>query len=134
MRLIVSILALSLAAQPASAKPAGLVVNVGETWIFSVAHGQPAKFRKADVKAMPAAGEMKVSLSSLMGTTMTITNNSRFDYAYRATLMLPDGKTGATKSCAVPANGRLAIEHWSKTVAAIRLSDFKRAVAGSLCP
>ena len=134
MRLIGPILALLLAAQPALAKPSGLVVKMGETWIFSVAHGQPAKARRAAVKAMPAAGEMKVSLSALMGTTMTITNNGRFDYAYRATLILPDGKTGVTKSCAVPANGRLAMEHWSNTVAAIRLSDFKRAPAGSLCP
>lgn len=134
MRLIGPILALLLAAQPALAKPPGLVVKMGETWIFSVAHEQPAKARKATVKAMPAAGEMKVSLSSLMGTTMTITNNGRFDYSYRATLILPDGKTGATKSCAVPANGRFAMEHWSNTVAAIHLSDFKRAPAGSLCP
>ncbi|MCL6740936.1 hypothetical protein LZ518_07305 [Sphingomonas sp. RB56-2] len=134
MRLIGPILALMLAAQPALAKPPGLVVKMGETWIFSVAHGQPARARKAAVKAMPAAGEMKVSLSALMGTTMTITNNSRFDYAYKATLILPDGKAGAAKSCAVPANGKLAIEHWPKAVAAIRLGDFKRAPAGSLCP
>jgi len=65
---------------------------------------------------------------------MTLTNNSQFDYAYRATLLLPGGKTGPAKSCAVPANGRLAIEHWPRTVAAVRLSDFKPAPAGSLCP
>ena len=77
---------------------------------------------------------MLVTLRPLMGTTMTITNNSNYDYAYRATLILPDGKTGASKSCAVPANGKLAMEHWSKPVAAVRLSDFRRAPAGSLCP
>jgi hypothetical protein len=77
---------------------------------------------------------LKVSLSALMGTTMTVSNNSRFDYAYRATLVLPDGKAGPAKSCAVPANGRLAIEHWPQRVAAVRLSEFKPAPAGSLCP
>ena len=121
-----------LAASPAAAAP--LTVRVGETWIFAVAKGQPTKARKSDAKAGLAPGEMKVSLGSLMGTTMTIANNSKFDYAYRATLMLPGGKTGPAKSCAVPANGRLAMEHWAQKVAAVRLSDFKAAPAGSLCP
>ncbi len=121
-----------LAASPLSAKP--LSVRMGETWIFTLANGQPARPRQVDGKASPAPGEMKVSLQSLMGTTMTLTNNSRFDYSYRATLILPDGKAGPAKSCAVPANGRLAIEHWSSPVAAVRLSDFRPAPAGSLCP
>ena len=121
-----------LAATPVSAK--GLIVRMGETWLFTVAKGQPANARRVDAKAKPAAGEMKVSLSSLMGTTMTISSNSRFDYAYRATLVLPGGKTGPAKSCAVPANGRLAMEHWKQRIDAVRLSDFKPAPAGSLCP
>lgn len=121
-----------LAAAPVSAKP--LTVRVGETWIFSVSHGQPTKARKADARIAAKPGEMKVSLNALMGTTMTIANNSKSDYAYRATLVLPNGEPGPVKSCAVPANGRLAIEHWPRKVAAIRLSDFKAAPAGSLCP
>ncbi|MFL6773199.1 MAG: hypothetical protein ACJ8ET_05110, partial [Sphingomicrobium sp.] len=103
-------------------------------WVFTVAKGQPVKVRKAVADAKPAPGQMKVSLSSLMGTTMTIANNSRFDYAYRAALVLADGRIGPAKSCAVPANGRLAIEHWPQRVTAVRLSDFKPAPAGSLCP
>ena len=121
-----------LAASPVAAEP--LTVRVGETWIFAIADGQPAKARKADSRAKPGGGEMKVTLSPLMGTTMTISNNSRFDYAYRATLVLPGGKAGPAKSCAVPANGRLAMEHWNQRVAAVRLSDFRQAPAGSLCP
>ena len=121
-----------LSASPLSAK--GLTVHMGETWIFAVAHGQPVKARKVYAKIAPSPGELKVSLSSLMGTTMTIANNSKHDYAYRATLVLADGKTGSAKSCAVPANGRLAIEHWTQKVSAIRLGDFKPAPAGSLCP
>jgi len=120
------------AAAPVAAKP--LTVRMGETWLFTVAHGQPAGARMVTATAKPAAGQIKVSVQPLMGTTMTLTNNSQFDYAYRATLLLPGGKTGPAKSCAVPANGRLAIEHWPRTVAAVRLSDFKPAPAGSLCP
>ena len=121
-----------LAASPVAAGP--LTVRMGETWVFTVTNGQPAKARRAEARMSPKAGEMKVSLSPLMGTTMTISNNSRFDYAYRATLFLPGGKTGPAKSCAVPAHGRLAMEHWKQRVAAVRLSDFKPAPAGSLCP
>ena len=121
-----------VSASPVAAKP--LTVHMGETWIFGVAKGQPTKPRKVDGKVAPARGEMKVTLQPMMGTTMTVSNNSKFDYAYRATLVLPDGKSGPAKSCAVPANGRLAIEHWPNRVAAVRLSDFKRAPAGSLCP
>ena len=121
-----------LVAAPAAAKP--LTVSMGETWVFAIANGEPARARKVDSKALPIAGEMKVSLSALMGTTMTISNNSKFDYSYRATLILPGGKAGPAKSCAVPANGRLAMEHWKQRVEAVRLSDFRPAPAGSLCP
>ena len=121
-----------LAAAPVSAKP--LTVAMGEAWIFTIVRGEPAKARKVDFKMAPARGEMKVALSALMGTTMTMTNNSGFDYAYRAQLILPGGKTGPAKSCAVPANGRMAMEHWPQRVAAVRLSRFKAAPAGSLCP
>ena len=121
-----------LAAAPLSAKP--LDVRIGETWVFTIAHSQPAKVRKVDARTAPMAGEMKVTLSELMGTTMTISNNSKYDYAYRALLVLPNGKAGPVKSCAVPANGRMAMEHWPQRVAAVRLSDFKPAPAGSLCP
>jgi hypothetical protein len=127
-------LALLLAAAPAAAKAPGLTVKTGESWLFSVEGGQPVHTRKVVGNSKPARGQMLVTLRPLMGTTMTITNNSNYDYAYRATLILPDGKTGASKSCAVPANGKLAMEHWSKPVAAVRLSDFRRAPAGSLCP
>ena len=125
------LLALVVAA-PVAAKP--LTVRMGEAWVFTIVHGEPAKARKVDFKATPAPGEMKVALTSLMGTTMTMTNNSRFDYAYRAQLVLPNGRSGPAKSCVVPANGRLAMEHWQQRVAAVRLSRFKPAPAGSLCP
>ena len=125
-------LSMLLAAAPVSAK--GLTVRTGETWVFSVERGQPSRARKVAATTAPAPNQIKVSVQPLMGTTMTVTNNSKYDYAYRALLVMPGGKTGASKSCAVPAHGRLAMEHWPKPVAAVRISDFKRAPAGSLCP
>ncbi len=120
-----------LAASPVSAKP--LTVQMGETWVFSVRNGEPANARKIAASASPARNQFKVTLQPLMGTTMTVINNSRHDYAYRATLLV-DGKPVEAKSCAVPANGRLAIEHWAKRVSAVTLSHFRAAPAGSLCP
>ena len=128
-------LALVAAAAPASPAPAKtLTVRSGETWLFTIAHGQPANARKALPATALAAGELKVTVNPLMGTTMTMTNNSKYDYAYRAVMILPNGTAGPAKSCAVPANGRMAMEHWPQRVAALRLSDFKQAPAGSLCP
>ena len=121
-----------LTAAPLSAKP--LTVRMGETWVFAIDRGQPARARKVAATVAPAPNRIKVSVQPMMGTTMTVTNNSKYDYAYRALLIMPGGKTGASKACAVPANGRMAIEHWPKPVAAVRLSDFKPAPAGSLCP
>jgi len=131
-RRLVSALILAALAAPLSAKP--LTVGMGETWLFAVRNGSPVNARKVAATTTPAPGQFKVSLQPMLGSTMTMTNNSRFDYAYRATLVLPSGKPGAAKACAVPANGRVAIEQWTKPVAAVRLDRFKRAPAGSLCP
>ncbi len=127
-----SALILGLIAAPLSAKP--LTVRMGETWLFAVRHGAPADARKVTPTTAPAPGQFKVTLQPLFGATMTVTNASRFDYAYRATLILPSGATGSAKSCVVPAKGVIAIEQWTKTVAAVRLDRFKPAPAGSLCP
>ena len=128
---ILALFALALAT-PAYAKP--LTVRMGETWLFAVRHGAPVDARKVASATAPAPGQLKVSLQPLFGATMTVTNASRFDYAYRATLVLPTGATGTAKSCVVPANGKTAIEQWTKPVAAVRLDRFKPAPAGALCP
>ena len=100
-------LILGLIATPLPAK--SLTIRMGETWLFAVRHGAPVDARKVASAMTPAAGQFKVSLQPLFGATMTVTNNSRFDYAYRATLVLPAGATGTAKSCVVPANGKIAI-------------------------
>jgi hypothetical protein len=130
MMRILALLSL-LAAVPAA--PAPLAVRMGESWVFSVRDGEPVNARKVGNTATPAHNQIRVSLQPMMGTTMTVTNNSPHDYAYRATLVV-DGKPAEAKSCAVPANGRLAIEHWPKPVSAVILSHFRAAPAGSLCP
>ncbi len=121
-----------LIAAPASAKP--LTVRMGETWVFAVRHGAPVEARQVAASAALAPNQFKVSLQPMIGSTMTMTNYSRFDYSYRATLILPSGKAGSAKACAVPAHGRSAIEHWARPITAIRLDRFKRAPARSLCP
>ena len=131
-RFLPALLLTALAAAPLPAK--SLTVRMGETWLFAVRHGSPVDARKITPATAPAPGQFKVSLQPLFGSTMSIANNSRFDYAYRATLILPTGEPGAAKSCAVPAKGVIAVEHWAKPVAAVRLDHFKPAPAGSLCP
>jgi hypothetical protein len=126
--------ALMLAAFAAPLSATSLTVRMGETWVFAVRGGAPVNARKVAATTAPSHGQFKVSLGPMLGSTMTMTNNSRFDYAYRATLVLPDGQPGVAKACAVPANGRVAIEHWARPVAAVRVDRFRPARAGSLCP
>lgn len=124
--------ALLFAASPLSAR--SLTVRMGETWLFEVRNGNPVDARKAAADAVPTASQLKVSLRPMMGATLIMTNNSRFDYAYRATLILPSGKSDSSHACVVPANGRAAIENWNRPVAAVRIGYFRPAPAGSLCP
>ncbi len=131
-RLLSALFLTALAAVPLSAK--SLTVRMGETWLFAVRHGAPTNARKVAPAVAAVPGQFKVSLQPLFGSTLTITNASRFDYAYRATLILPSGEPGAAKSCAIPANGVVAVEHWPKPLAAVRLDRFKPAPVGSLCP
>ena len=129
---LVALLLLAAAASPVSAK--GLTIRTGETWIFSIVRGQPANARRVAAGANPARNQIKVTVRSMLGTAMWVTNNSPVDYSYRATLLLAKGKAGPAKACVVPANGRIAFENWPQAAVAVRVSDFKPAPAGSLCP
>ena len=62
----------------------------------------------------------------MMGTTMTVTNNSPIAYTYRAEL-IAGGKAQVARSCTLPANGRPVFEHWPQKADAVRISDFKVA-------
>ena len=127
-------LALLLAASPlAAAQSPGLTVRTGETWVFSLSNGQPAKARKAAADARPAAGQIVVSVRSMMGTTMTITSNSPKAYTYKAEL-IGAAKTVPIRSCTLPANSRLSFENWPQKAVAVRLSDFRLATKDGACP
>jgi len=81
--------ALAIATAPAAAAP--LTIHTGETWLFAIERGDPARARKAEPTANPAPGEIRVTLRALFGTMMTISNNSAQGYTFRAELIGADG-------------------------------------------
>ena len=122
---------LLLAALPAQAQ--NLTVKTGETWVFRIANGQPAKARKVAAQSKPSRGEVVVTVKSMMGTTMTITSNNPVAYTYKAELIGAE-KAVPTRSCTLPANNRLSFENWPQKAAAVRLSSFKPATRDGSCP
>ena len=128
MKLLAAALLL-LAAAPAQA--AGLTVKLGETWLFTVKNGEPAQARKVPASAKIPKGQIKVSARSLLGTAMTITNNSPIAYSFQAELIA--GKATVARSCTLPANARPAFEQWEQKADAVRISKFKIADANGRC-
>ena len=102
-----------------------LTVATGETWLFRVAHGQPTAAHRVDAGAIPKRGEIRVTARRMLGTTLTLLNNSATAYTFRATLVGPDGKSIVGKSCVLPANNRLTMESWPQAAVAVRIGDFK---------
>ena len=111
--LLTAALAASLSAQP------------GESWLFRVAKGQPVAVHRVKATAIPGPGEIRLTVKRMMGTTVTLLNNSAQSYTYRATLVGADGKAITARSCVLPANNRLAMESWPQVAAAVRIDDFK---------
>jgi hypothetical protein len=120
--------ALIAAAMPALAEP--LTVRPGETWLFTLDHGDPARPRKVEATTAPARGEMKVSVRALFGTMMTIINNSAQGYVFQAQLIGADGKAVNARSCGAPANNQPALESWPQKAAALRIGSFRPATGG----
>jgi hypothetical protein len=120
--------ALLVAATPAFAEP--LTVRTGETWFFTIDHGQPANARKAEATAKPPPGQIKVTVRALFGTMMTITNNGRQGYTFQAQLIGTDGKAVNVRACGLPPDNQPALESWPQKAAAVRISDFKPAKGG----
>jgi len=129
MKLLAAALLL-LAAAPAQA--AGLTVRLGETWLFTVKNGEPAQARKVTPSAKIPKGQIKVSARSLLGTAMTITNNSPVAYTFKAEL-LSGGKATVGRSCTLPSGARPAFEQWEQKADAVRISSFKIADADGRC-
>ena len=111
--LLVAAIAASLSAQP------------GESWLFRVARGEPVAARRVAATAAPAPGEIRLTVKRMMGTTVTLLNNSSQAYTYRATLVGADGKAIVARSCVLPARNRLAMESWPQVAVAVRVEGFK---------
>ena len=120
-----------LAASPVAAQP--LTVPAGETWIFSLQDGQPANARKADPKSEPKRGEIKVTVLTLMGTTMTATSNNPDPYTFKAELVGANGKAVPARTCTLPARRRPVLESWSQKARAVRVIDFKPPADPGAC-
>ena len=119
-----------IAAAPAQA--AGLTVRTGETWLFTIKDGEPAQARKVTPSAKIGKRQIKVSVRSILGTAMTVTNNSPIAYTFRAEL-ISGGKAQVARSCTLPAKARPVFEQWEQKADAVRISDFKVAGVGGRC-
>ena len=127
-------LALLLAASPAAAAAApGLTIKTGESWMFAISRGQPVRARKVQPTVKPPAGQVLVTLRSMMGTSLSITSNNPQSFTYKAELIGAD-KAVPVRSCTLPANGRVSFEHWPQKADAVRISDFKVARKDGSCP
>jgi hypothetical protein len=127
-----SLVALTLITAPLQAIAAPLTVKTGETWLFSLDHGNPVRAHKVDASAKPAKGEVKIAVRALFGTTMTISNNSPQGYTFKAELIGADGKAVTAKTCTLPAKNQPALESWPQKAVAVRVGSFKPA-NGGLC-
>jgi hypothetical protein len=122
-----------LAASPLAAKSPGLTIKTGETWEFALSKGQPIAARKISATTNPREGRIRVTLRSMMGTTLTIVSNNPRPYTYTAEL-IGGTKVVPARSCTLPADGRLSFENWPQNAEAVRLSNFKPAKREGSCP
>ena len=119
-----------VAAAPAPAAP--LTVAAGESWVFSIQRGEPARARRVKATARPAAGQIKVTVIAGLGTTMTVVNNSRTAYTFRAQ---PVGAPNAKlRTCTLPANSSPVLEYWPVKAKAVRIGGFQATTADGKCP
>ena len=110
---------------------ASLTVPTGTSWLFRIAHGQPVAAHRAEAISAPAPGEIRVTARRMLGTTLTLVNNSATAYTFRATLIAADGKAITGKSCVLPAGNRLAMESWPQVAVAVTIGDFKPTKSAS---
>ena len=128
MKLIAALLL--LAAAPVQA--AGLTARTGETWIFTIKNGEPANARRVTPSAKVPKGQIKISVRAMLGTAMTVTNNSPIAYTFNAEL-ISAGKATVASSCTLPPNARPSFEQWQQKADAVRIGGFKIASADGTC-
>ena len=124
------LIALALLASASPAHPGPLTVPVGDTWLFSLDHGQPVHARKAEASAKPGPGEVKVTFRALLGTMTAISNNSARGYTFQAVLIGADGKAVTARTCTLPAGNQPALESWPRKAASVRIFDFRPTTGG----
>jgi hypothetical protein len=122
-----------LGASPLAAKSPGLTIKPGETWEFALSKGQPVAARKTSPTTDPREGRIRVTLRSMMGTTLTIVSNIPRPYTYTAEL-IGGTRTVPARSCTLPAGGRLSFENWPQKADAVRLSNFRPSKREGSCP
>jgi hypothetical protein len=119
-----------VAAAPAAAAP--LTVLAGESWVFSIQRGEPVRARRVKAGARLSAGQIKVTVIAGLGTTMTVINNSRTAYTFRAQ---PVGAPNAkSRTCTLPANSIPVLEYWPVKAKAVRIGTFRAANPDGKCP
>ena len=128
-----TLLLLCLAAFATAATAEPLTIRVGESWAFSVRNGQPVGAHRVKPAAKPGRGEIKATVTSLGGTTMTLTNNSATSYTFRAELVGVRSKA-APRTCTLPPNMKPALEYWPQKAAAVWLSNFRATTDAGSCP
>ena len=67
----------------------------------------------------------------MIGTTLTMLNNSPTAYTFSAILIAANGKQVAARSCVLPAENRLTMESWPQVAAAVRVGDFRPTTAAN---
>ena len=122
-----------LLAAPHPAAAQGLTIKTGETWMFAISRGQPARARKVDPALKPPPGHVVATLRSMIGTSLSIASNNPRQFTFKAELIGAD-KPVPVRSCTLPANGRKSFEHWPAKAEAVRLSDFRVARNDGACP
>ena len=123
-------LGLALLAASASASAAPLTIKTGETWLFTINHGEPTRAHRIEGAAAPARGEVKVAVRAAFGTMMMISNNSPQGYTFRAELIGADGKAVTARTCTLPPDNKPALESWPQKASQVRIGDFKPAKDG----
>jgi hypothetical protein len=111
----------------------GLLVKMGETWVFQIDKGQPVKIRPSKQGDTLAPGEVQVSLENSAGTMMTVKNNAGTWLNYKAFMTAKEGKKGTpTSVCTVMSEGRMGVEVWPGSIPAIRVTEFTPAAEGEM--
>jgi phosphate-selective porin len=130
--LVKLLLAPLLLASASAAATQPLTVRTGESWVFTVRHGQPVDARQVAASAKPRRGELLISVRRFLGTSMMVTNNTPAAYRFRAELLV-GGKAATARACSLPATPSPIFEQWQQQADAVRVSNFEATGPAGRC-